>query len=139
MPLPSTAQGKLELSLLVLRYGVALVMLMWTLDKFLRPDHAAAVYEGFYGLGGIGPSLMYALAAAELVLIAGFVLGLARTWTYGLILLFHAISTLSSWKQYLAPFEGPNLLFFAAWPMLSACIALFLLREHDRMFTIGRR
>jgi hypothetical protein len=37
----------------------------------------------------------------------------------------HAVSTLSSWKMYLTPFaEGPSLLFFAAWPMLAACVTL---------------
>jgi len=41
----------------------------------------------------------------------------------------HAVSTLSSFPQYIDAFN--NLLFFAAWPMLAACIALFLLREHD--------
>jgi hypothetical protein len=37
----------------------------------------------------------------------------------------HAVSTLSSWKMYLTPFaEGPSLPFFAAWPMLAACVTL---------------
>lgn len=42
------------------------------------------------------------------------------------VLLLHGISTLSSYRQYLDPFN--NLLFFAAWPMLAACFALYLLR-----------
>lgn len=33
--------------------------------------------------------------------------------------------------------EGPNLLFFAAWPMLAACLALFLLRDEDTLATVG--
>jgi hypothetical protein len=37
----------------------------------------------------------------------------------------------------LDPFTDANLLFFAAWPMLAACIALFLLREHDTLLSIG--
>ena len=53
------------------------------------------------------------------------------------MLLFHSISTLSSYKQYFAPFEGPNLLFFAAWPMLAACLALYLLRDLDTMWVVG--
>ena len=32
------------------------------------------------------------------------------------------------------PFD--HLLFFAAWPMWAACIALFVLREHDQ-YTVG--
>jgi hypothetical protein len=47
------------------------------------------------------------------------------------------VSTFSSYKQYLAPFEGPNLLFFAAWPMLAACFTLFLLRDQDKKWSVG--
>ena len=125
-----------KIALLLLRLSVFLVMLMWTLDKFVRPEHAAAVYEKFYFLGGVGKELFLILGALELILLAAFVLGLYKRVTYGLVCLLHGISTLSSWKVYLTPFaDGPNLLFFAAWPMLAACIALYLLREQDTLLT----
>jgi hypothetical protein len=41
----------------------------------------------------------------------------------------HTGSTLSSFSLYPDPFK--NLLFFAAWPMLAACLFLYLLREYD--------
>ncbi len=63
------------------------------------------------------------------MIIAAFVAGLFKTITYGAVLLMHAGSTLSSWRQYLEPFD--HLLFFAAWPMLAGCVALFLLRKDD--------
>lgn len=85
---------RIQVSLLALRLTVFLVMLMWTLDKFVNPEHAGAV------------------------------------------LILHAVSTFSSFAQYLSPWQ--NLLFFAAWPMLAACLALYLLREHDTLATIGR-
>jgi hypothetical protein len=72
---------------------------------------------------------MAAIGAAELVLVLAFVAGALRRPSYGLVTLLHGISTLSSWQQYLQPFD--NLLFFAAWPMLAACIALYLLRDDD--------
>ena len=34
---------KLKLGLLTLRLGVLIVMFMWTLDKFLRVDHASSL------------------------------------------------------------------------------------------------
>lgn len=70
------------------------------------------------------------------VVLLGFVLGLFKKWTYGSVLLFHAVSTLSSWQQYLTPFEGPHLLFFAAWPMLAGCLMLFWLREEDTLLAL---
>jgi len=58
-----------------------------------------------------------------------------RNLGYGAVLLLHGISTLSAYKQYLHPFEPHNLLFFAAWPMLAACFALYYLREADVLWT----
>ncbi|MGD2083607.1 MAG: hypothetical protein PVF91_11610 [Chromatiales bacterium] len=134
-----TQEQRIATSLLLLRIGVFVVMFMWTLDKFVRPGHAGAVYETFYGIGGMGPAALYAVAGVEMLILLGFLLGVLKRWTYGAVLLFHGVSTLSSYKQYLAPFsEGPNLLFFAAWPMLAACIALYLLRDLDTRWTLGR-
>jgi hypothetical protein len=53
------------------------------------------------------------------------------------VFLFHAISTLASFPMYLNPAEGR--LFFAAWPMLAACFALYVLRDRDTLWTFGRR
>ena len=125
---------RLRLSLLLLRLGVFLVMLMWTLDKILNPGHAAAVFAGFYGIAAAEAFLLL-VAIAELVLIAAFVVGLFKRLTYGLVLVLHGVSTLSSFGQYLQPWD--HLLFFAAWPMLAACVALYLLRDHDRLATVG--
>lgn len=129
---------RLTVSLLLLRLTVFLVMLMWTVDKFVRPEHAAAVYEKFYFLGGVGTTSMYVLGALELVVVVGFVLGVAKLWTYGIVLVLHAISTLSSMPVYFDPYASQvSLLFFAAWPMLAACIALFVLRDRDTMTITG--
>lgn len=130
-------QKRIALSLLLLRLSVFLVMFIWTIDKFLRPDHASGVYQAFYSISGLGHSAFYVIGAVEMVILLGFVAGLCKRWTYGAVLLFHGISTLSSYRQYLAPFEGPNLLFFTAWPMLAACVALYLLRDLDTMWVVG--
>jgi uncharacterized membrane protein YkgB len=127
---------QLPLALLLLRLGIFVVFLFWTLDKFVQPDHAAKVFGAFYGLGNLGESAFYVIGAAQMVLILLFVAGLFKTWTYGAILVFHGVSTLSAFAKYLQPFD--NLLFFAAWPMLAACAALFLLREYDTI-TVSRR
>lgn len=133
----SDLRQRLPIALFALRVTVFLVLLMWTLDKFVNPDHATAVYENFYYLSGMGAGVMAAIGVAELVIILLFLAGIAKIWTYGAVLVFHAISTLSTWQQYMSPFDGPNLLFFAAWPMLAACFVLFWLREYDTMWTFG--
>ena len=128
-------QRKLEIALLLLRIGVFIVMAMWSLDKLLKPDHAAAVFENFYFIPGIGAEVLLVIGLVQLAIEVAFLLGLWKFWTYGFVLITHTISTLSSWQQYLDPFN--NMLFLAAIPMLAACIALFLLREEDRMLTLG--
>jgi hypothetical protein len=129
-----SAGAPLATSLLLLRLSVFAVMAVWTLDKFVNPGHAARVYERFYGLSGLGPTAFVAIGAAEALLLVGFVVGWRKRLTYGLVLLLHGVSTLSSWRQYLEPFD--NLLFFAAWPMLAACATLYLLRDQDTRLTL---
>ena len=109
---------------------------VWTLDKFVAVDHATSVFSKFYFLNGLGASAIYAIGVVELVIVIAFVLGIAKRFSYGAVFLFHAVSTLASFPMYLNPAEGR--LFFAAWPMLAACFALYLLRESDTMFTASR-
>lgn len=130
--------GRVPLVLLLLRLGVFIVMIMWTLDKFLKPEHASQVFAAFYGLQGIGGTLIYALGIIQLIIVLGFVAGIKKTWTYGAVLLMHAASTLVSFPRYLDPFTTPNLLFFAAWPMLAACFGLFYLRDLDILWTVEK-
>ena|SRR5215472_1069155 len=132
-------RNRVGVAMLVLRFTVFLVMLIWTIDKFVRPTHAASIYEHFYFLRGLGPTIIYSIGVVELILLIGFVIGFAPRLTYGLVLLLHAVSTLSSFRQYFHPFEGPNLLFFAAWPMLGACFALYYLRDLDTLWSVGTK
>src|SRR5713226_9808336 len=129
-------RNRVGAALLVLRLTVFLVMLIWTIDKFIRPAHAASVYEHFYFLRGLGPTIIYSIGVVELAILFGFVIGFAPRLTYGLVLLLHAVSTFSSFQQYFHPFQGPNILFFAAWPMLGACFALYYLRDLDTLWTV---
>ena len=133
-----TLENRLAVSLLFLRVTVFLVMLIWTIDKFINPQHAAAVYEKFYYLGGLGSEVMTVIGVVELLILAAFVAGFMKFYSYGSVLLLHAVSTFSPYKQYLAPYDGANILFFAAWPMLAACLALFLLRSQDTLLTTGK-
>ncbi len=137
MPLSKDTQ-RIALALLSLRLGIFIVMAIWTLNKFVRPEHAAAIFDHYYGLAGLGTMIVYLLAAGESLLLLSFILGFMPRLTYGAVLLLHGMSTLSAYPQYLNPFENNNLLFFAAWPMLAASFALYLLRDLDR-WRIGKR
>lgn len=130
-----TDNDRIGYALFSLRVGVFVVMFIWTLDKILNPEHALKVYEKFYYIpADVAAPLMMFIAVAEMVIILAFLGGLKKRITYGLVLLFHGVSTFSSWKMYIEPFS--NMLFWAAWPMLAACFALYILRDMDSKFTV---
>lgn len=129
---------QLPLALFLLRLSVFVVFLIWTLDKFIRPQHASTVYQHFYLAPALSAGVFYVLGLIELVLILGFLLGFQKKFTYGAVFLLHFISTVTCYAQYLAPYEQMNILFYAAWPMLAACFALYVLRDHDTLFTFSK-
>lgn len=136
-PIKSNQIKSLPIALFGLRISVFLVMFMWTIDKFINPAHAGKIFEKFYFITDLqGSMMLIILAVVELLILAAFLAGMYKKFSYGVVLALHAISTLSSFKQYLSPFEGQHLLFFAAWPMLAACVALFLLRDEDVLLTV---
>jgi hypothetical protein len=130
--------NRLALSLLLLRVGVFIVLFIWTLDKFVRPEHAQEVFKNFYYISAVGSTAIYLIAAIEILIIIGFLIGYKKKWTYGTVLILHGLSTIASYRQYFAPFEGINIFFFAAWPMLAACYALYVLRNQDTLWVIGK-
>ena len=130
-------QQRIANALLLLRLGVFIVMIMWTLDKFINPQHSGAVFDNFYGLSGLSDATFMIIGFLQLLVVLAFVAGFMKRYSYGIILALHSVSTLSSWQQYLDGFN--NLLFFAAWPMLAACIVLYMLRDLDTRWTVDDR
>ena len=124
-------------SLFWLRISVFIVMFMWTLDKFLNPVHAIGVYKKFYFIPLQADLFIYIIGALEMLILFAFLLGVKKKYSYGLVLIIHGISTLSSYNQYFDPFGRGNLLFFAALPMLAACWALYYLRDMDTCCTLS--
>ena len=111
---------------------------MWALDKLLNPEHAAAIFERYYKIEGIAGAAPYIIGGLQMILIFSFLFGLWKTWTYGALFVLHFISTLSTWDKMLDPWAAPNLLFYAALPMLAAIFTLWLLRDEDTLMTIKR-
>jgi len=75
-----TSDRRIPVALLLFRLSIFIVMFMWTLT----------------------------IGALEIALLVAFIHGIAKRWTYGTVLGLHGISTLSAFKHYAAPFEGPG-------------------------------
>lgn len=123
--------------LFILRLGLGVFVLLFGVDKLVAPDVAASVYADFYGMD-ISTVLIYAAGVLEAVLGAAVLLGLWKTLSYGLALVLHAVSTLATYRELLAPF-GENHLFLAALPVLAGFITLFLLRRYDTRWSLGNK
>lgn len=127
----------LPICLLLLRIAVFTVMLVWAIDKFMRPGTEAAMYQHAYHLPLLPAMIMYAIGAFQILLATCFVIGLQKALTAGLVLVGMLIYTIASYRLYMPPFQGDNLLFFAAWPMLAVCVSLYLLRKQDTLFAVS--
>ncbi len=125
--------------LLFLRLTIFLVMLMWALDKFVRPTRPAFVYETLYHIPGLTELISFFLGIVVLLIIIAFVLGWKKIISYGAVFFLHAFSTLSLFPQFLHPFEENNALLYAAWPMLAACWALLVLRQYDTLWVLEKK
>jgi hypothetical protein len=72
-------ENRLPLALLLLRLSVFLVMFVWTVDKFVEPQHASKIMAEFYSLSGVCTAIIYLLAVIELAIILAFLIGIRQT------------------------------------------------------------
>ena len=132
-----TDERKLQWGLFSLRVGIAVVFLAWTIDKIVNYSHNSGMIKHYYFVEVSQPILL-AIGIAELVLILLFIAGKFKNVTYALILVFHLVTTIASAKRLLPPYVIHQLLYFGSIPMLAACICLYLNRESDTLFTLGK-
>lgn len=123
-----------SLALFILRAGLGVFLLLWSIDKLVQPESTVGIFKYFYLLD-ISTWAARAVGILEALLSLAILAGLWKRWTYGLGTLLHGVSTLSTYKQLLSPF-GQNHLFIAAVPVLGAFVALYLLREEDDLWSL---
>ena len=127
-------QGRIETALFLLRLGVFIVMMAWSLDKIFNPGHGVKIFANYYFIKDFSVQIMVGLGVLEAGIVLAFMAGMWKKYTYGFVMIMHGLTTLTSWQGYLAP----KLTFYAAWPMLAACIALYMLRDLDLKYTMGQ-
>ncbi len=125
----------LQISLLLIRLSLAAFLAVWALKKIVTPAAGQGIFEKFYMTTPSGTMILI-VGALQLTLILAFALGAFKFWTYGAAMLMHGAGTLTTLGVLAQPFQSVNALFWAAVPTLAAMIALFLLRDRDRMFSV---
>jgi hypothetical protein len=129
--------ARLSRGLFLLRFGLGVFLLMWGLDKIIAPEIALITFQHFYFIE-LSSSVIMILGAIQLVLSLLIIFGFHKTYTYGAGLLVQAISTGAAYRELLSPF-GENHFFIATIPILFAFLALFILRDFDTIWTLGRK
>ena len=116
------------------------MLALWTILKFQTPERALGVYNTFYKAifqVEMPVEAFLPIGVVQALIVLLFALGIAKFWSYLAVLIMHGVSTFSTTPQLMAPFDDRNILFWAAVPMLAACLALFLMRDLDR-YAVGR-
>jgi len=123
--------------LATLRIGLFLFMMVWTVEKFVRPEAFQSIFGSFYGFDA-GHALIYLIGAVQLAVLLLFVSGKFKTVSYGLVMLMNVMTLLVSYRQILTPYEGStNHLFAASIVVAAGSIALFLSRHDDRFLAVS--
>lgn len=124
-------------ALLLLRLSIAYLLVIWGADKLVNPAHGLVVSEHFYGglFGGRG--LMPAYGTAQIVLGAALGLGIARRYVYPVVAAITGVTLMGVWRSVVDPWgwylEGSNVLFYPSSIIFAAVLALWALREEDRL------
>lgn len=131
-------ENKLQNALWVMRLSGGVFLLVWAFQKVLAPEMSVRIWTGFYGVP-LPETVLFAMGFAHIAFIFAFMAGAFKTVTYGGVLLFHAISVISTWERLMEPYSSPNGLFWAGVPVIALFWALFLLRAYDQKFVVSRR
>ena len=130
-----TGRAQEALALVILRWGLAWFLLVWAVNKFLAPGQYMRLWNFVHGWK-IDETIVYYIAAVQVVICVAIMLGAARIFSYGLGLAMHLVSTWAVLPRLLDPFvvkdgfpSNRNLSITVA--ALAAFIALWLLRHRD--------
>ncbi len=126
----------LRLALLILRLSVAAFFAIWVVEKFVAPEKTQAIWAAFYFVDALPLWISYVIGVIQGAALIAFIVGAFKFYATGLLMVMHALSTLSTWERLIDPYSGVNHLFWAAVPALGALIVLFMLRDEDTLLTI---
>jgi putative oxidoreductase len=129
-------------SLLGLRISIALLVLLWGVDKIVDTEHALRVSDTFYSGALSFPGLMPILGALQVGVAALAVVGLFRTIVDPVILVINLGSMLGVWRSIVDPWgwflEGTNVLFFPSLIVAAGCVVLIAFQDEE-VFVMDRR
>lgn len=131
-------QRREQAALFLLRVSLGFFLLLWSCDKLAEPDSAVKIFQVFYKTP-ISTPAAYFIGGIEALLSILIIAGAWKSYTYAGGLALHAISIIASWRQLTSPFSQEHHLFIAAIPVLTAFIALYILRDRDTLWALDNQ
>lgn len=126
--------AKPETVLYLTRLAIAALFFVWGMDKIVNPGHAAKVFDQFYNMN-LDAGASYLFGVLQVALSLAFLYGINKKWSYGAVLVLHAVSTFATLPQLLHPLESGNQLFVAGGVLLLPMLGLFMARDNDTILT----
>ncbi len=126
------------ISLLLLRVSTGLYLLFWGIIKLTASSMASSLSDKYYGGIISGDMINLGLGSLQVLIGALVVLGLFRTYSYAIQLLWYLAGLLPIGLYILDPFgkyllEKSNLLFFPSTTLLAAALVIIVFREDDTL------
>lgn len=129
-------KNRILLSLLLIRIGLGAFFIILSLEKIFSPHTAIERIFHIYGVN-FGSSSMILVGAFELVLSLFFILGAYKNLTYFLLIIIETVSVIA-WIYHAHDLLSSYSLVTSI-PILFSLIALFLCRNFDTKFSLGKR
>jgi len=124
-------------SLLALRVSIALLVLLWGIDKLVDPQHAIQVSDAFYHGLLSHPGLMVVLGVGQIAVALLALAGLFRRWVDPVILVINVGSMVGVWRSIVDPWgwvlEGTNVLFFPSLIVTAGCLVMIAFQDQETM------
>jgi len=126
----------LRIPLFLTRLSIFYFLLPWQLKRFTDPEGIDKIASKYYHVSGWSGSIATITGVLWIILLAAFVTGFKKTFSYGLVFLLHAGAILLSLQAYVFGLEGFRLIFIAAIPAAAAMYLLWVLRDEDTLFSV---
>ena len=128
-------------SLLLLRISLGFFLVVWGLDKLFDVKHGIGVSDWLYFGLFSNELLMQAYGVAEIAVGLLIVLGVARRFTYPILLAITGVTLLGVWKSIIDPWgwwlEGTEALFYPSIIIFAASLVLWAFQDEDRLVIGG--
>lgn len=139
----ASTEKRLGWCLFACRLSVVVVFLVWTYNKFVRPEHGVEMMATYYMIPNVPQSLILAFAVFELVMICLVLLGLFRRVTRGFFLFLSVLAVsvpevLKGYVTAVVDHPHPTILFFTGFCVLACSFAIYYLRDYDNWLSLGR-